>query len=112
LAIEPLEYCDAGVALQGFGHHIGIQNNQDSKLTTLAGLRFRLPGNSTPPTRCPKAASAVPSPTGSRTAAVKISRTSASVLRPDRAARALSARAVSSGRFLTVMAATDSILEK
>jgi hypothetical protein len=47
-------------------------------------------------------------PTGDCTAAFKISRTSASVLRPEREARALSARAVSSGRFLTVMAAIGS----
>jgi hypothetical protein len=30
-----------GVALQGFGHHIGTRKNQDSKLAILAGLRPR-----------------------------------------------------------------------
>jgi len=94
LAIQPLEYRSTGITLQRFRSHIGIQNNQDSKLAALAGLRLRMRDRSTPPTRLPRAASAVPRPTGAITAAVKISRTSASVLRPDCAARALSARTV------------------
>src|SRR5690606_15648012 len=111
LVVQPGANGRVGLRLHCLGHHIGIEDDH-SNLGGSAGALSRTlsrtaKSSSVKPILRPIAAKA--SPTRTRfsgfTAAARISRTSASVLRPRCAARTRNARCTSSGTFRIVRTA-------
>src|SRR5690606_34158254 len=115
---QPGPYRLIGLEPHGFGNNVGIQDDHSSFIGS-AGVSSRdfataARSSSVNPTFRPKEARASPKRTRAAglTAAVRISRTSASVLRPCRAALAFKARCTSSDRLRTVSMDMTGLLER